>query len=47
MILAIFFILSGIFFFMIGFLAELMLRIYFETTRKTPYTIKERIETPK
>ncbi|KKT29462.1 MAG: Dolichol-phosphate mannosyltransferase [Candidatus Giovannonibacteria bacterium GW2011_GWB1_46_20] len=46
-ILAIFFILSGILFFMIGFLAELMLRIYFETTRKTPYTIKERIETPK
>ena len=46
-ILAIFFILSGILFFMIGFLAELMLRIYLETTRKTPYTIKERIETPK
>lgn len=43
-ILSIFFILSGILFFMIGFLAELMLRVYFETNRKTPYIIKERIE---
>jgi len=46
-ILAIFFILSGILFFMVGFLAELLLRVYFETNRKTPYIIKERIETPK
>jgi len=44
-ILAVFFILAGILFFMIGFLAELMLRVYFETNRKTPYIIKERLET--
>ena len=31
-------------FFMLGFLAELMLRIYFETSRRTPYVIKERLE---
>lgn len=43
-ILAVFFILAGILFFMIGFLAELMLRVYFETNRKTPYIIKERLE---
>ena len=43
-ILSIFFILSGIIFFMIGFLAELSLRIYFESSKKTPYIIKERIE---
>jgi glycosyltransferase involved in cell wall biosynthesis len=41
---SIFFILSGIMFFMLGFLAELMLRTYFETNKKTPYVIKERIE---
>ena len=43
-ILAVFFVLAGILFFMMGFLAELMLRVYFETSNKTPYTIKERIE---
>lgn len=43
-ILTIFFILSGVLFFMIGFLAELILRVYFETNNKTPYFIKERIE---
>jgi len=42
-ILTIFFILSGILFFMMGFLAELILRVYFETNKKTPYVIKERI----
>ncbi len=42
-ILTIFFILSGFIFFMLGFLAELMLRIYYETSNKTPYTIKEKI----
>ena len=46
-IISVFFILSGIIFSMLGFLTELMLRIYFETNRKTPYIIKERIETPK
>lgn len=40
-ILTIFFILSGVLFFMIGFLAELILRVYFETNKKTPYFIKE------
>lgn len=44
LILSIFFILSGILFFMLGFLAELTLRVYFETNKKTPYIIKERIE---
>ena len=43
-ILAVFFVLAGILFFMLGFLAELMLRVYFETNHKTPYVIKERIE---
>lgn len=43
-ILSAFFILSGILFFMLGFLAELILRIYFETSKKTPYVIKEKIE---
>lgn len=43
-ILTVFFILTGILFFMIGFMTELMLRIYFETNQKTPYIIKERIE---
>ena len=42
-IFAIFFVLSGFIFFMLGFLAELMLRIYYETSHKTPYTIKEKI----
>jgi glycosyltransferase involved in cell wall biosynthesis len=44
-ILVIFFVLSGIIFFMLGFLAELNLRIYFETNKKTPYVIREKIET--
>lgn len=43
-ILTVFLVLAGILFFMIGFLAELMLRVYFETNRKTPYIIKERLE---
>ncbi len=43
-ILAVFFVLAGILFFMLGFLAELMLRVYFETNHKTPYVIKNRIE---
>ncbi len=43
-ILAVFLVLAGILFFMMGFLAELMLRMYFENSHKTPYTIKERIE---
>lgn len=42
-ILAVFFVLSGIIFILLGFLAELMLRIYFETNNKKPYSIKERI----
>lgn len=44
-ILAVFFALSGIIFFMLGFLAELVLRAYFEANKKTPYFIRERIET--
>ena len=43
-ILSIFFVLSGILFFMLGFLAELILRVYFETNKKTPYIIREKIE---
>ncbi|OGH64466.1 MAG: hypothetical protein A2821_03015 [Candidatus Magasanikbacteria bacterium RIFCSPHIGHO2_01_FULL_41_23] len=43
-ILSVFFILSGILFFMLGFLAELILRVYFETSKRTPYIIRERIE---
>jgi glycosyltransferase involved in cell wall biosynthesis len=42
-IFTIFLVLSGFIFFMLGFLAELMLRIYYETGNKTPYTIKEKI----
>ncbi|MFZ2522321.1 MAG: glycosyltransferase family 2 protein [Minisyncoccia bacterium] len=42
-ILAIFFVLSSIIFILLGFLAELMLRIYFETSNKKPYSIRERI----
>ncbi len=43
LILAVFLVLSGLIFFMMGFLAELLLRVYFETNQKTPYTIKERL----
>lgn len=43
-ILAIFLVLAGMLSFMMGFLAELLLRVYFETNHKTPYTITERIE---
>ena len=43
-IFAVFLVLAGILFFMMGFLAELMLRMYFETSHKTPYTITEQIE---
>jgi len=42
-ILTIFFILSGIIFFMMGFLAELILRVYFESNDKRPYVIREKI----
>ena len=42
-IFTIFLVLSGFIFLMLGFLAELMLRIYYETGNKTPYTIKEKI----
>ncbi len=41
-IFTIFLVLSGFIFFMLGFLAELMLRIYYETSHKTPYIIKEK-----
>lgn len=44
-LLATLLLLSGILFFMIGFLAELMLRIYFEMHDKTPYSIREKIIT--
>lgn len=43
-IFSVFFALSGILFFMLGFLAELILRVYFESSHKTPYIIKEKIE---
>lgn len=42
-LLATLLVLSGIIFFMIGFLAELMLRFYYETSNRTPYVIKEKI----
>lgn len=42
-IFSVFLVLSGLMFFMMGFLAELILRVYFETSKKTPYVIKERI----
>ncbi len=44
-ILVIFFALSSIIFVMLGFVAELILRVYFETNKKTPYFIRERIDT--
>lgn len=44
-ILAVFLALSGFLLFMLGFLAELILRVYFETNKKTPYVIRERFET--
>ncbi len=40
-IVTLFFVLSGIIFVLLGFIAELMLRIYFETNNKTPYIIRE------
>ncbi len=43
-IFAIFLFLTGLLLFMLGFLAELMLRVYFESGKKTPYIIKEEIE---
>lgn len=45
-ILAVFFILSGVLFFMLGLLAELIRRVYYETSHRTPYTIRQRIITP-
>lgn len=44
-VLFVFFSLSGILLFMLGFLAELILRVYFETNKRTPYVIRERFET--
>jgi len=38
-------ILSGLIFFMMGFLAELMLRIYYETSDRRPYIVRETIRT--
>jgi hypothetical protein len=43
-ILTALFILSGLILFMLGFLAELMLRIYCEASERTPYRIRERVE---
>jgi len=43
-ILAALLFLSGVLFFMLGFLAELILRVYFETSGRTPYVIRERIQ---
>lgn len=44
-ILSIFFVLSAILFVMLGLLAEMMLRMYFETSKQTPYVIREKIIT--
>lgn len=41
-----FFILLGVLLFMMGFLAELMIRIYCESQNKTPYIIKDVVENP-
>ncbi|KKW31131.1 MAG: Glycosyl transferase, family 2 [Parcubacteria group bacterium GW2011_GWC2_52_8c] len=38
------FIILGVILFMMGFIAELMLRIYYEGRKETPYTISEVIE---
>ncbi len=43
-ILAVFLMIIGFMLFMMGFLAELVLRVYFEGQNKTPYIIKEKIE---
>ncbi len=43
-LLASFFIMMGFLLFMMGFLAELMVRIYCETQKITPYIVKETIE---
>ena len=45
-LLASFFIMMGFLLFMMGFLAELMVRIYCETQKITPYIVKETIENP-
>ncbi len=42
--LTVFFVLSGIIFFMLGLLAEMILRVYFESSGKRPYIIKERVK---
>ncbi len=43
-ILAVFLVIIGFMLFMMGFLAELILRVYFEGQNKTPYIVKESIE---
>lgn len=43
-LLAVFFVITGLILFTMGFLAELLIRIYYESKRVTPYTIKEVIE---
>ena len=43
-ILAVFLVIIGFLLFMMGFLAELILRVYFESQGKTPYIIKENVE---
>lgn len=43
-IIAALFIILGVILFMMGFIAELMLRIYYEGRKETPYTISEVIE---
>jgi len=41
-ILTIFFLLTGLILFMLGFLAELLVRVYYETNQRTPYVIRDR-----
>jgi glycosyltransferase involved in cell wall biosynthesis len=43
-IMAIFFALAGMQFFMMGLLGELLIRIYFASSRTTPYVVREVIE---
>lgn len=42
-IMTVFFIIIGFLVFMMGFLAELILRVYFESQNKTPYVIRESV----
>lgn len=43
-ILTVFFFIAGLILFMLGFLAELLVRVYYETTNRTPYVIREKFE---